>query len=402
MKTKGGLISFNNFLSTSKKENIARIYALRAMNDSGLIGVVFKMVIDSWVSSTPFALINDVSFFKSSEQEILFSMHTVFRIGNIHPIEFENDQLWEVQLILTRDSDQQLNKLIEQTREESRGSTGWFRVGQLLIKLGQFGKAEELYDLLLNQKPNKMEKAYIDHQLGWIKVHLGDYIEAISFFEKSLSISEEILPLSYPDLATCYDNIGLVYGHMGDYTIALSFHRKALEIYRATLQSDHPDLATSLNHIGSVYSKLNDYQKALSLYEEALHIYQKKLPSNHPSLAILYNNIGLVHDKNNDFSKALWFYNKTLEIYRKTMPSTHPDSAILHQNIGNALKNMCEYDKALSHYEKALAIFQTNFPLDHPHLTTCFTHIASVYSNMNEYSKALPFSGGATGGLRWA
>jgi hypothetical protein len=86
MKTKGGLISFNNFLSTSKKETIARIYARRAMNDSGLIGVVFKMVIDPWVSSTPFALINDVSFFKSSEQEILFSMHTVFRIGNINKI----------------------------------------------------------------------------------------------------------------------------------------------------------------------------------------------------------------------------------------------------------------------------------------------------------------------------
>jgi hypothetical protein len=86
MKTKGGLISFNNFLSTSKKENITRIYARRAMNDSGLIGVVFKMVIDPWVSSTPFALINDVSFFKSSEQEILFSMHTVFRIGNINKI----------------------------------------------------------------------------------------------------------------------------------------------------------------------------------------------------------------------------------------------------------------------------------------------------------------------------
>ncbi len=390
MKTKGGLISFNNFLSTSKKENIARLYARRAMNDAGLIGVVFKMIINPWISSTPFALINDVSFFKGSEQEILFSMHTVFRIRNIYPIEFENDQLWEVELILTSDSDQQLNKLTQRTREESRGLKGWFRVGQLLIKLGQFGKAEELYDVLLNQKSNKMEKAYIYHQLGWIKVNIGKYADAISSFEKSLSITEKILPLNYPDLATCYDNIGLVYDHMNESMIALSFHVKALEIYRATLESDHPDLATSLSNIGSVYRKLNDYEKALLSYEEALHIYRQKLPSNHSSLAILYNNIGLVHDKNNNFSKALWFYDKTLEIYRNTMPSTHPDSAILHQNIGKTLEKMCEYDVALSHYEKALAIFQTNFPSDHRHLATCFTHIASVYNNMNEYSKALP------------
>ena len=41
---------------------------------------------------------NDVSFFfKASEQEILFSVHTIFRIENIHPVELENDRLWEFQ-----------------------------------------------------------------------------------------------------------------------------------------------------------------------------------------------------------------------------------------------------------------------------------------------------------------
>ena len=391
IQTKGGLISFNTFLSTSKKENVARIYARHAKRDSELVGIVFKMVIDTQISSTPFALINDFSFYKASEQEILFSMHTVFRIGDTHLIESENSQLWEVELILTSDNDEQLNKLIEQTRKENQGSKGWFRVGQLLITLGKFNKAEELYVLLLNQTPKKMERACIHHQLGWIKVHMGSYTEAISFFEESLSISKTIFPLNYQDLATCYDNMGLVYDHMGKYRLALLFHRKAFKIYQATFSSNHPDLATSLNNIASIYSKLNDYPNALLFYDEALQIYQKNLPPNHSSLAILYNNIGLVHDKNNDFSKAFWYYDKTLTIYRNTMPKNHPDLATLHQNIGNALKNMCEYTKALSHYEKALSIFENNFPPDHPYLATCFMHIASVYINMNEYYTALPW-----------
>jgi tetratricopeptide (TPR) repeat protein len=391
IKTKGGLISFNNFLSSSKKQNIALIYARHATNDSDLIGVVFKMMIDPLISSTPFALINDVSFFKESEQEILFSMHTIFCIGDIHQIEFDNNQVWEVELTLTSDSDQQFNKLIQRMREESQGSKGWFRAGQLLIKLGQFDKAGELYNVLLNQTSNKIEIGYIYHQLGWIEVNLGNYTEAISFFEKSLVIGGKILPLYHPDLATCYDNIGLVYDHMGKYINALSSHEKALEIYRATLLSDHPDLATSLSNIGLVYSKLNEYSKALLSHEEALKIYQKKLPSNHSSLAVSYNNIGLVYDKMNDYSTALWFYDKTLEIYRNTMPSDHPDLAISHQNIGKALEKMCEYSKALSSHEKALVIFQTNFPCDHPYLATCYNYIASVYNNMSEYSKALSF-----------
>ena len=391
MKSNGGFISFNYFLSTSKKETIAQLYARRAMHDAQLIGVIFQMSIDPCMSSTPFALINDVSFYKGSEQEILFSMHTIFRIGNIRSVEVERDQLWQVELELTSDTDQQLHRLTELLREETKGYNGWFRIGQLLIKLGQFGKAEELYHLLLNQQLNKTEKAYIYHQLGWLKANLGRYADAISFLDQSLSMSEKILPISYPDLAICYDNIGLVYDYMSEYITSLSFHRKALQIYRMKLPSYHPDVAISLSNIGSVYVKLNDYQQALSSFDEALRIYQEKFPSNHPSLAVLYNNIGLVYAKSNDFSKALWFYDKTLQIYRNTMPATHPDLAILYQNIGNALENMCEYSRALSQYEKALDIFQKTFAADHPHLATCHSHLASVYSNMNDYSKALAF-----------
>ena len=390
-QSSGGLISFNYFLSTSKKEIIAQLYARRTMHDTQLIGVVFKMIINPWMSSTPFALVNDVSYYKGSEQEILFSMHTVFRIGNVRSIKVESDQLWEVELELTRDTDQQLQQLTQVLREETQGYKGWFRIGHLLIKLGQFNKAKELYDLLLNQKSTKTERAYIYHQLGWIKANLGQYVDAISSFEQSLSISEKITPICHPDLATCYDNIGLVYGYMGEYMISLSFHGKALYTYRATLRSDHPDLATSLVNVGSVYLKLNNYQRALSSYDEALRIYQQEFPSNHPLLAILYNNIGLVHEKTNDFSKALWFYDKTLHIYHVTMLATHPDLAILHQNIGKALEKMCEYSKSLSHHEKALAIFQKNYSSDHPHIAASYSHMASVYNNMNDHARALSF-----------
>ena len=44
--------------------------------------IVFRMVIDHSVSSAPFAAIQSVSYFET-EEEILFSMHTIFRIGEI-------------------------------------------------------------------------------------------------------------------------------------------------------------------------------------------------------------------------------------------------------------------------------------------------------------------------------
>ena len=39
---------------------------------------------------TPFASVNSVSYFKDQEDEVLFSMHTVFRISEIKPMNKSN------------------------------------------------------------------------------------------------------------------------------------------------------------------------------------------------------------------------------------------------------------------------------------------------------------------------
>jgi tetratricopeptide (TPR) repeat protein len=386
-----GLISFNNFVSSSKKRDVAEMFARRALTDSDSMGIVFKMTINSAIYSTPFALVGDAGYFKGKEQEILFSMHTIFRIGKINPIEVNNNRLWEVDLTLTNDNDQQHTALTQRLREDTQGAKGWYCLAQFLLKIGKFDKAKELYNFLLNQTSNKKEKAYIYHQLGWIEDNSRNYVAAISFYEKGLTIDEKTLPAYHPDLATSYNNIGSVYDRMSEYSKAVSFHEKALLIYRRILAPDHHDLATSLTNIGLVYYKSNEYDKALSSHKEALEIYKKTLPSNHPLLAASYTNLGSGHDKLDDYAKALWCYEKSLEIYQKTSSADHPDLAICHQNIGKAVEKMSEHSKALSCFEKALRIFQKTLSSNHPHVATCYSCIASVYNNMEDYPKALSF-----------
>jgi predicted Zn-dependent protease len=68
--------------------------------------------------------------------------------------------------------------------ETSSGAKGWLRLGQLMIKLGQFNKAEELCDILLQQTTNDREKSYLYHMLGKVKDDQGKYAEAVRFYEK--------------------------------------------------------------------------------------------------------------------------------------------------------------------------------------------------------------------------
>ncbi|CAF0760316.1 unnamed protein product [Adineta steineri] len=387
-KTKGGLISFNNFLSTSKTKDVSLGFAQGASAQPNKVGILFIMCIDPCIKSTPFASIKEESYFKE-EEEILFSMHTVFRVIAIEQMDNKN-QLYQVELQLTSDDDQQLRLLTDRIRKEGDG-TGWQRVGKLLLEIGQFNKAEELYNVLLEQTSSEGEKAHYYVSLGIVQYQKGDYEKSIWYYEQALQIEQKTLPSNHPNLASSYNNIGSTYVNMREYSKALSYFEKALEIKQKTLPLNQPKLATSYNNIGSTYFNIGEHWKALSSHEEALKIRQKTLPSNHPLLATSYTNLGNVYNNMGEYSKALSYYEQGLEIQEKTLPSSHPDLATSYNNIGIVYEKMKENSKALSFFEKALEIEQKTRPSNHSELASPYNNIAKVYYNMKNYSKALSY-----------
>jgi hypothetical protein len=168
LKTKDGLMSFNNFLSTSTDRDISYVFAISSLDNPESIGVFFEITVNTSISSVPFANISNASYFPS-ENEILFSMHTVFRIGEIQQID-GNDRLWLVKLTLTNDNDSQLTALTEHMRQETKcDHSGWHRLGMLLVRLAEFDKDEQLYQILLNQTTDDRLKPDLYQMLGSIK-----------------------------------------------------------------------------------------------------------------------------------------------------------------------------------------------------------------------------------------
>ncbi|CAF0895713.1 unnamed protein product [Adineta steineri] len=388
MKIKGGLISFNNFLSASKDRKVSYAFAESNQTNPDLVGILFVMKVDPFQSTSPFASIAEISNFQE-EDELLFSMHSVFRIQDIKQID-GNNRLYEVNLALTTDKDPELHRLTDYIRKESfPDSEAWDRLGLVLWKMGQFDKAEDIYQVLLDQTKDEKNKAPFYQQLGSIKANQGKYQEALTFYEQSLAIYQKKFPSNHPDLAISHNNIGLVHVAMGDYPKALSYYEKALEIKQQSLPSNHPSLASSYNNIGMVHDEMGDYPKALSYYEKALEIQQQSLPPNHPHLAMSYNNIGVVHANMGDYPKALLSHEKALEIQQQSLSSNHPDLAASYNNMGRVHYSMGDYPKALSFSEKALEIKQQSLPLNHPDLAMSCNNIGLVHYNMGNYPKAL-------------
>ena len=383
----GGLMSFNNFLSTSVDRAVSLAFADSNQSHSGLVGVLFEININPLITSCPFVNARNISHYQE-EEEILFSMHSVFRINQVKQNE-EIDGIWQVELTLTDDNDPQLNILAEYIRKETRGITGWDRLGHLLNKLGHFDKAEELYKVLFQQAMNEREKEHSCHMLGSIKNNQGNYPEAVLFYEKSIAMKKKMLTATPVDMATSYNNIGLVYQNMSEYSKALLYYEQALKAFQEIPLANHYELATSYSNIGSVYQSIGQYSKALSYNEQALEVFEKTLPAHHPALANSYNNIGGIYNNIGIYPKALMYYKKAFAIRQKFLPSNHPVLATSYTNIGSVYDHMTEYSKALSYYEQALEIFRKILPSDHPDFATVYNNIGGAYDSKGDHSKAL-------------
>jgi tetratricopeptide (TPR) repeat protein len=254
-KTQGGLMSFNNFLSTSKDRQNSHEFANQAKKNPDLVGVLFVMTIDPSQSTVPFADISSDNYYHSND-EILFSMHTVFRIRDIKPLD-TNNNLFEVKLTLTNDTDKNLCMLGNRIREETSASTnGWYRLSRLLLEMGKIDEAQEMNNVLLEQTSNDTEKGDIYEQLGMGKYNQGKFEEAITSYEKALEIRQKTLPPNHPDLASSYNNIGLVYEKMEKYSKAISYYEKAIQIQQRALPPNDAELQKWRKNLENIRKKV--------------------------------------------------------------------------------------------------------------------------------------------------
>lgn len=323
-KNMNGLLSFTHFLSTSKNEKIAMKFAKRSLKlkNSDIFGILFVMTIDPQQSTIPFASIANASAYKNNEEEILFAMHTIFRIRNIKPID-GYERLIRIELELTSDNDNELQILTTRIRQETfPNSPGWDRLGLVLLRLDKAQQAEEVYNIILQQETDESKNGWLFQRLGRCKAGQNQSTQAIQFYEKSIEIYEKYSP-NDSSLPKSYGNIGNVYFNMKQYVKALSYYEKALTIKQKSLPSEHLDLAYTYNSIGNVHTKMGNYDKALESYKKALSIRETSLPPNHPSLAATHVNLGVTYENMRYYLLAYSYYEKAVKIEEKSLPPNH-------------------------------------------------------------------------------
>ncbi|CAF1093501.1 unnamed protein product [Adineta ricciae] len=338
----GGLLAFNSFLSTSKKEQVARGFLGTALTNGDPIGLLFMITVSPLISSAVYADVTGVSFYEKNEAEVLFSFATIFRIQDIC-LESNNPEVWIVKLQLTSDEDRKLNIVMDRMRNEIEGSTPLYKLGALMIKVGQYNKAEEVYLKLMKDATNNTEMGNIYHQFGFTKYKQGNPRKALEAYQRALNLYLACFGNDHANVAAVYNNMGLAYDSLEDQSQALICYQEAQHIYEKSSSANSSVLATCYNNIASIYDQQQDYEQALLYFNKSSEMYNGYTTSDHPDFATLKNNIGLVHLKKNEYKKAIECFQEAVKIGRKALPPDHADLLAYQKHLDNAKTVLDKY-----------------------------------------------------------
>ncbi|CAF1189477.1 unnamed protein product [Adineta ricciae] len=306
-KSTGGLLSFNNFLSTSTSRDISLRFARRSLNTEGLVSILFEIQVDPAIRSIPYGSLREVSYC-STENEVLFSMHSVFRINDI---EHMHDRIWNIQLQLTKDTDLQLCKLTDYMRNQICGPNAIHRLASFMMTVRKWDTARDVFETMLvnGEGRNGNELSYISHNVGWIYEEKGDLGKSLEYYRKSIDFDLAMehyqraltieLACSSPDqnkIASRYMNMSDLLRQLGRLEEPRENVKRALDIRLNTLPLTHSDLATTYGHLFDICLLMNDYELALEYANKSLYICQKAYSVNDFRIATAHNNVAAALD----------------------------------------------------------------------------------------------------------
>ncbi|CAF1374728.1 unnamed protein product [Didymodactylos carnosus] len=303
-ENQSGLISMNTFLSTTMDKDVALIYAGNGSDRPLLESVLFEINADNRkTKKSRFAAIKEHSYFQD-EEEILFSIDTVFRIEAVGKL---TEQVWVITLSLVEEEDELLNYYKTEFSSEPSILTLAFRFAHM----EQYENATKYANIA--QGNNNISFTFMDNN--------------------EFPVNEK------PDL-TIYGEPGDEYlykadhyAKQNDFTTALEYFEKALEIQRSCLTWNDPKVLITRRDIASMLCNLGKHEKAYYILKYVLQTQSEILPAYHPQLALTHCSLGILFQNVLDFYNALSYYKKALEIGLQSLPPTHPKLELYRERV---------------------------------------------------------------------
>lgn len=225
-------------------------------------------------------------------------------------------------------------------------------LGDVQQHIGEYEEAIAFYQAALDEwkaAPAEVQ-AEVMLKLGRVWIQRGDIEEAETWLRHSLSM---LKGTAQPQIeAEIYGFLGWIAMRRGDLPGAQAILEQALHLVNDT---PHYDVLSSiLNRLGGVYYSQGDWERATQMVERALSIREKV--GDILGVARSSNNLGILKRNSGDWKSALANYQHGLEILEEIGDTE--GMAIAHTNIGNVYIEMGEWEQAEANLQQSFNIAQ--------------------------------------------
>ena len=217
--------------------------------------------------------------------------------------------------------------------------------------------------------------------LGIINRRMGNYSEALSYYQASLKISEELENQS--DIGFNYFNIGIIYRDLEQYDKALAYYEKSLKIRKKS--KDTLGLAGCYNGLGILYRRMEEYDRALDYYNRSLEL--SAIINDDKNVAQSYGNIGVVYVLAKEYEKAIKFLDRGFEVHKRN--NNQAGMVKFYANMTSVYDRMNNSKKAIEYGELAYKNYlEMESKAD---ISDVSNKLSILYAKTNQYKKALNF-----------
>jgi len=317
---------------------------------------------------------------QSAMEGISKTASTFFELGKIKELEFQYNEAYDYFKLAA--------KISPQNREYLNAASS------AAMRLGYYNDAQDIDEKILKELTNNeglnAEVATLYNNIGVLLRSKGFPDKSIEYLKKALKIERLLLKPNDPSLAITYNNLGLAFRDKGEYKKAINYYKKAFTIDKNAYGEQHQKVAIRYNNLGDVYSHIDKLDEALKCFLKALGIH-KKIGTPPHEIAWSHSNLaGIYYDKG-DLAKATEYYKKALDDTIAVYGENHPVVAVFYNNYANTFKKEGDYKTALTYYKKALSIGKKFHGEEHPDIAVWLANIGLIYTLEKNYTEAISY-----------
>jgi tetratricopeptide (TPR) repeat protein len=192
--------------------------------------------------------------------------------------------------------------------------------------------------------------AGVYHHLGIIAEKQRHFDEAIDYYQKSLTIRENLQ--DWYGAADDYFQLGNIAKEQRHFDEARAYYQKAFEIWKNS--GDWHRAALGDHQLGMVAQEQRQFDEAIDYYQKALQIYEDA--KDFYSASNEYHQLGRVAVERGQLDKAMAYYKQALQI-REDLGDFYNAANDCHQ-LGNVAYLRQKYDEAIAYYQKVRKIYE--------------------------------------------